>query len=169
MTVEAGRDQARDPGTPAPSAGSNGLWLTVVVLIALVVAGVTLLWPSGGRTLPSGTATYRQPPSGLDPLLRSLIPAARNLMTRPGSTWTRTAAVRELVRASIRGQSCGTMSIAFWDLGRAVGLPLRLVNTSANGQNAYDTHAAVEVWLDSARRWVISDPTFNGYWTVGSQ
>jgi hypothetical protein len=72
------------------------------------------------------------------------------------------------VRASLSDQNdCGVMAMAFWSVGSIVGLPLRLVDSSANGQNAFDTHATVEVWLTDLGRWAISDPTFNGFWSVG--
>ena len=72
------------------------------------------------------------------------------------------------MRASLSDQNdCGVMAMAFWSVGSIVGLPLRLVDSSANGQNAFDTHATVEVWLAGLGRWAISDPTFNGFWSVG--
>jgi hypothetical protein len=96
------------------------------------------------------------------------LPQARQIMSQSGTVWEKAAAVRDLVRASLSDQNdCGVMAMAFWSVGSIVGLPLRLVDSSANGQNAFDTHATVEVWLASLGRWAISDPTFNGFWSVG--
>ncbi len=89
-------------------------------------------------------------------------------MSQAGTVWAKAAAVRNLVRASLSDQNnCGIMALAFWSVGSIVGLPLRLVDSSANGQNAFDTHSTVEVWLAGLGRWAISDPTFNGFWSVG--
>ncbi|GAC1484675.1 MAG: hypothetical protein NVS1B9_01530 [Solirubrobacteraceae bacterium] len=60
------------------------------------------------------------------------------------------------------------LSEAFFSLGTSLGLPLRIVASSANRRNSYDTHVSVEVWLASENRWVLSDPTFEGYWTEGA-
>jgi hypothetical protein len=101
--------------------------------------------------------------------LESILPQAWQIMAQPGTVWSKAAAVRNLVRASLSDQNaCGIMATAFWSVGSIVGLPLRLVDSSANGQNHFDTHATVEVWLAGLGRWAISDPTFNGFWTVGS-
>jgi hypothetical protein len=101
--------------------------------------------------------------------LTSILPQARQLMTQAGTVWSKAAAVRNLVRASLSGVDCGVMATAFWSVGSVVGLPLRLVDSSANGQNRFDTHSTVEVWLAGLGRWAISDPTFNGYWTAGPE
>ena|GEM_PF-6301116 len=115
-------------------------------------------------TLPPAPATP-QPAS-----LESILPQARQIMAQSGTVWSKTAAVRDLVRASLSDQNdCGVMAMAFWSVGSIVGLPLRLVDSSANGQNTFDTHSTVEVWLASLGRWAISDPTFNGYWTTGPE
>jgi hypothetical protein len=91
-------------------------------------------------------------------------------MAQSGTVWSKATAVRNLVRASLSDQSdCGVMATAFWSVGSIVGLPLRLVDSSANGQNTFDTHSTVEVWLAGLGRWAISDPTFNGYWTAGPE
>lgn len=76
--------------------------------------------------------------------------------------------MRELVRGAMPAStSCGTMAQAFWSVGTRVGLPLRVVQASANGLNSYDSHVTVEVWLARRHRWVVSDPTFDGWWSGG--
>ena len=114
-------------------------------------------------TLPP-TPTEAQPES-----LQNILPQARQIMAQSGTVWSKAAAVRNLVRASLSGVDCGVMATAFWSVGSIVGLPLRLVDSSANGQNGFDTHSTVEVWLAGLGRWAISDPTFNGYWTAGPE
>jgi surface antigen len=115
-------------------------------------------------------ATLPPAPTAPEPVsLESILPQARQIMAQPGTVWSKAAAVRNLVRASLSGQDCGVMATAFWSVGSIVGLPLRLVNSSANGQNAYDTHSTVEVWLAGLGHWAISDPTFNGFWTAGPE
>lgn len=53
-------------------------------------------------------------------------------------------------------------------LGRALRLPLRIVVGSSNLYTwAYDSHTTVELWLARERRWVIVDPTFSGYFSLG--
>ncbi len=114
-------------------------------------------------------ATLPPAPTAPQPAsLESILPQARQIMAQPGTVWSKAAAVRDLVRASLSDQnSCGAMATAFWSVGSIVGLPLRMVSVSANGQNAFDTHVTVEVWLAGLGHWAISDPTFNGYWTAG--
>jgi len=111
------------------------------------------------------------PPTPTGPIpesLESILPQAQQIMAQSGTIWSKAAAVRDLVRASLSDENdCGVMATAFWSVGSIVGLPLRLVDTSANGQNNFDTHSTVEVWLAGLGRWAISDPTFNGYWTAG--
>jgi surface antigen len=116
-------------------------------------------------------ATLPPPPATPQPAsLESILPQARQIMAQPGTVWSKATAVRNLVRASLSDQNaCGIMATAFWSVGSIVGLPLRLVDSSANGQNHFDTHATVEVWLAGLGRWAISDPTFNGYWTDGPE
>jgi surface antigen len=113
------------------------------------------------------------PPTPTAPIpesLTSILPRAQQIMAQSGTVWSKAAAVRNLVRASLSEQNdCGVMAAAFWSVGSIVGLPLRIVNSSANGQNPFDTHATVEVWLAGLGRWAISDPTFNGYWTAGPE
>ncbi|MDX6513204.1 MAG: hypothetical protein QOE36_2708, partial [Gaiellaceae bacterium] len=89
-------------------------------------------------------------------------------MRSGGTTWDRAARVRELVRRAY-GPSvfCSTLAIGFWSLGTHVGLPLRIVRGSANGLNQDDTHETVELWLSDEHRWAVSDPTFDGYWSLG--
>jgi hypothetical protein len=102
--------------------------------------------------------------------LTSILAQARKIMAETGTVWAKAAAVRDLVRASLGDQNdCGVMATAFWSVGSIAGLPLRLVDSTANGQNPYDTHSTVEVWLAGLGRWAISDPTFNGYWTAGPE
>jgi len=98
---------------------------------------------------------------------RAIVKQARALASEEGSTWDRAARLRDLVRATLKNASCSTLALGFWSLGTTVGLPLRLVVGSANGLNLFDTHSTVEVWLDREHRWVITDPTFDGYWTSG--
>jgi surface antigen len=113
------------------------------------------------------------PPTPTGPIpesLESILPQAQQIMAQSGTIWSKAAAVRDLVRASLSDENdCGVMATAFWSVGSIVGLPLRLVDTSANGQNKFDTHSTVEVWLAGLGRWAISDPTFNGYWTAGPE
>lgn len=128
--------------------------------------------PSGTPAEPPGNpleAELAPPPAAPQPAsLESILPQARQIMSESGTVWAKAAAVRNLVRASLSDQNdCGVMAMAFWSVGSIVGLPLRLVVSSANGQNAFDTHATVEVWLAGLGRWAISDPTFNGFWSVG--
>jgi surface antigen len=114
-------------------------------------------------------ATLAPPPAEPIPeSLTSILPEAQQIMAQAGTVWSKAAEVRNLVRASLGDQNdCGVMATAFWSVGSIVGLPLRLVDSSANGQNSFDTHSTVEVWLSGLGRWAISDPTFNGFWTVG--
>jgi hypothetical protein len=135
--------------------------------------GVPPEGPIGPGTPPIPPAEATLPPTPTAPMpesLTSILPQARQLMTQAGTVWSKAAAVRNLVRASLSDQNdCGVMATAFWSVGSIVGLPLRLVVSSANGQNPFDTHATVEVWLAGLGRWAISDPTFNGYWTAGPE
>jgi surface antigen len=125
--------------------------------------------PGGSGAGPPIDATLPPPPTAPTPeSLTSILPQAQQIMAQPGTVWSKAAAVRNLVRASLGDQNaCGIMATAFWSVGSIVGLPLRLVDSSANGQNHFDTHATVEVWLAGLGHWAISDPTFNGYWTAG--
>jgi surface antigen len=130
--------------------------------------------PSGSELNPldnSLEATLPPPPATPQPAsLESILPQARQIMAQSGTVWSKAAAVRDLVRASLSDQNdCGVMAMAFWSVGSIIGLPLRLVDSSANGQNTFDTHSTVEVWLAGLGRWAISDPTFNGYWTAGPE
>jgi surface antigen len=130
--------------------------------------------PSESKPSPpsnSVEATLPPPPTMPQPeSLESILPQAQQIMAQSGTVWSRAAAVRNLVRASMSHQNdCAVMAMAFWSVGSIVGLPLRIVDSSANGQNTFDTHSTVEVWLAGPGRWAISDPTFNGYWTAGPE
>ena len=57
------------------------------------------------------------------------------------------------------------MADAFWRLSLNVGLPIRRVQLTANGRNAYDTHMTTEVWLPGWRIWAIDDAFFGGWWS----
>jgi surface antigen len=154
------------PGGPGPGSPPEGS--------PPEVPGVPGEPPSGSESSPSGNpleATLPSPPTIPEPAsLESILPQARQIMAQSGTVWSKAAAVRNLVRASLSDQNdCGIMATAFWSVGSIVGLPVRLVNSSANGQNAFDTHSTVEVWLAGLGRWAISDPTFNGYWTAGPE
>jgi surface antigen len=130
--------------------------------------------PSGsGGNPPVSPLQATLPPTPKAPIpesLTSILPQAQQIMAQSETVWSKAAAVRNLVRASLSDQNdCGVMATAFWSVGSIVGLPLRLVDSSANGQNPFDTHATVEVWLAGLGRWAVSDPTFNGYWTAGPE
>jgi hypothetical protein len=165
------------PGSPEPGSPA---------LVSGATAGVPSVSSEGPSVLPAEPPPVEPPPAEPPPVeplhatlpptpatpepasLESILPQARQIMAQPGTVWSKAAAVRNLVRASLSDQNdCGVMAMAFWSVGSIVGLPLRLVDSSANGQNAFDTHATVEVWLAGLGRWAISDPTFNGYWSVG--
>jgi surface antigen len=127
--------------------------------------------PGGNPPTPPLQATL--PPTPTAPIpesLTSILPQARQIMAQSETIWSKAAAVRNLVRATLSDQNdCGVMATAFWSVGSIIGLPLRLLDSSANGQNPFDTHATVEVWLAGLGRWAISDPTFNGYWTASPE
>lgn len=143
----------------------------VLTVAALAAGGV--LAACGGASADTASATVKVPAPSSFPLpavLRPRLAAARAIMRSPGTVWERAARVRELVRMSYPpGQFCSTLATGFWSLGTEVGLPLRIVRGSANGLNQADTHETVEVWLAGERRWAISDPTFDGYWSLGRQ
>jgi hypothetical protein len=100
----------------------------------------------------------------LDAATEPLLPAAQEIMGRPDTTWVRAQALRDLVRAHVTG-TCAVVADAFWRLALNVGLPLRRVQLTANGRNAYDTHMTTEVWLPSWRTWAIVDAYFGGWWS----
>jgi hypothetical protein len=140
--------------------------LLVIALLATTATLSVQLMRRGPHA--AAVAVFARPPSVIDTNLKVILTRARRLVAPSDSTWSRAAAVRNLVRASLpKDKTCWEMAIAFWKVGSTVGLPLRLVFASANSQNSYDTHTTVEVWLAPQHRWAISDPTFNGYWTVG--
>ena len=93
-----------------------------------------------------------------------LLPEAQAIMRRPASTWVRAQALRDLVRAHVTG-TCAIVADAFWRLSLNVGLPIRRVQLTANGRNAYDTHMTTEVWLPGWRIWAIDDAFFGGWWS----
>ena len=71
---------------------------------------------------------------------------------------------RDLVRVNVPG-TCAIVADAFWRLSLNVGLPIRRVQLTANGRNAYDTHMTTEVWLPGWRIWAIDDAFFGGWWS----
>lgn len=139
-----------------------------VLALGTITLGATAAVPLTGiaafvRTTPSQAMV-----EPLAPHLQTLVPLARELMSHPGTTWSHATAVRNLIRSAFGpGTVCNIMADAFLEVGTAVGLPLREVAASANLLNLYDTHVTIEVYLSGERRWAISDPTFNGYWTNG--
>lgn len=92
--------------------------------------------------------------------------ARASLRGRTGA-WSRAAALRNLVRASYpHGVTCDLLATAMWLLARESGLPVRIAVGSSNLRTwAYDSHTTVEVRVGG--RWIISDPTFGGYFTEG--
>lgn len=149
--------------------------LIIAVVVTALLGGLQLGWPAESMAdqdaLVASGVTATLPPAATQPSLPSLngiVGQARRIAAERGTVWSKAAAVRNLVRATLPdSDDCGTMANAFWSVGTMVGLPLRVVYLSANGQNLWDTHTVVEVWLAGPRRWAISDPTFNGYWTLG--
>jgi hypothetical protein len=119
-------------------------------------------------TFPVASALRPPPPSPVPAELSYLVPRAQAAVATGSTTWARAEAVRHLVREAVSAGDCTILSNAYWSVGRIVGLPLRIVASSANGENQYDTHTTVEVWLPELSRWVISDPTFDGYWSEGT-
>ena len=87
------------------------------------------------------------------PEIRDLLPRARAAIAGVSSDWQRAERVRDMVRAELaRGVSPVEVADAFWQVGSQLGLPLRVVHSSANGVNASDSFATVEVWLDAEER-----------------
>lgn len=100
--------------------------------------------------------------------LNYLLPRAKAAAMSQTTTWSKAEAVRRVVREAVSEGSCWVLSYAYWSIGRILGLPLRVITASANAENPYDTHTTVEVWVPELSRWMISDPTFDGYWSRGS-
>ena len=143
----------------------TGVLRTVLLTTLLFALGVAT---SSAETPP--VATSVPPPAAPSQAsLESIVPQARAVMARNESTWDKASEIRNLVRANLPAtDDCGVMATAFWSVGSIVGLPLRIVVVSSNGRNLYDTHSTVEVWLANSRRWAVSDPTFDGFWTSGA-
>jgi surface antigen len=173
-SLAAGVPSVPDPGIAPqvpPGSGANQPVEPLPVESSPVEALPVEALPVEALPVEALEATLPPPPTTPQPAsLESILPQARQIMAQSGTVWSKAAAVRNLVRASLSDQNdCGIMATAFWSVGSIVGLPVRLVNSSANGQNAFDTHSTVEVWLAGLGRWAISDPTFNGYWTAGPE
>jgi hypothetical protein len=62
------------------------------------------------------------------------------------------------------GASCDVYARDLYGRLRAAGIRARLINVFASPRNAYDAHTFVE--SKTPQGWQISDPTFNGYWTI---
>jgi hypothetical protein len=121
---------------------------------------------SGPIQVTAARATFQSTNPIADAQLSHLVPQAQNIAQSLLTTWDRAQAIRHLVREAMPPDTyCAALATEYWSIGRMVGLPLRLVTTSANIENAYDTHTTVEVWLSELGRWAISDPTYDGYWT----
>ena len=62
------------------------------------------------------------------------------------------------------GADCSAYAVRAYELMRAHGVPVRFVIAAADA-NLYDTHAFVEAQQPNGR-WVVEDPTFDGWWSI---
>jgi hypothetical protein len=117
------------------------------------------------------SASFGAAPPERSPLaanVANVMPAAIAAMHGPGTTWAKATQIRTLVREAMpRAATCDQLAVAYWQVGARAGLTIRLVLGMANGTNLYDSHETTSVWLPEEQRWVISDATFNGFWSGG--
>ncbi len=67
-----------------------------------------------------------------------------------------------------RGATCGSFVQLYLGAARSLGLPARFIQLMRNPPfDSGDTHVVAEVFLDG--RWVVVDPTFNTYYTLGQR
>jgi hypothetical protein len=102
--------------------------------------------------------------------LQSERPAVEAILDSSRSPWQKAIGVMKIVKAATppiySGVTCDVYADWYVTLVNGRGLRARPVTGTLHLLNEYDTHTTVEVWLPQARRWVIVDPTFGGYFTV---
>jgi hypothetical protein len=154
-------------------------WLAVVVSGAALAASASAARPlqdqrighvsvdTGAPLVGHVFGPWTFPSARLD--VSPLMADARAAVAEAPDAFAAARALDDLVRTSYpTGSTCDFLASAVFRLGQANGLPLRLVVGSANLYTwAYDSHTTVEVWLAAERRWVIADPTYDGYLTEG--
>lgn len=135
------------------------------------VDGGAASWRLRTLTLRGRIAEARFAPPKEHSLSVSLVDVVEDVRPRLAeldTVWERASAVRDAVRAALpQSESPSNTAAAMWVVGSELGIPVRLVRTSANELNEFDSYATTEVWLEDERRWAIVDAYFGGYWTRG--
>lgn len=111
-------------------------------------------------------------PSGMTPTradVATLVPQAQQIRVAYSTDWMRARALANLVRETFPAGwgHCVDYASAVEQLGRYIGVPVRLAAGQARLGDSLDSHTTDEVWLAKQRRWVIVDPYFDGYFRQG--
>jgi hypothetical protein len=110
----------------------------------------------------------------MHPLIRAAVTALALLAAAPAGAVAAApepsvAALRAAAYRSLAGTpaTCDTYALALYDRLHKAGVEARIVRVFASTRNTYDAHTFVEV--RTATGWQIQDPTFDGFWTIGSR